>query len=735
MRYIITCLLYVYAFYTHGQISFEYDQSIPIKVDGENLLNPWAGGINSAQYNTADLNNDGIDDLILFDRTSNKVSTYLAEDNKYKYMPDYESYFPTGMTNWVIMRDYDCDGKKDIFTSSAFGITLYRNISEGGEPAWEVSADPVTTLGTGSVINLKVNGSDIPAIEDMDGDGDLDILMFGFNGGEIQYHQNFTIERTGGCGVPDFERITNNWGDFSECGCGVFAFKGENCRPSGGRELHVSGKSLLAYDMDGDGDMEVVIGEEDCNRLYLFENKGNATDPIIDGFVTFPNATAPVNLITFPAAFLEDINFDGKKDLLVSPNRSSNSLFSPSNFQKSSWMYSNMGSNSIPNFQFDSFNFLQSEMIDHGNNSSVAFVDEDGDGDLDMLVTSHGQVGRLTGYKSQISLYRNVGTKASPAFELENDDYLTFSLSQFANMKLQIADVNGDGKKDLVIATTLLNSFGYLVFYLANTSSDGLNFTDQQLTVLSGQLASFDNPFYFDIDKDGLIDLLVGRSNGNLSYFKNFGTSEVPDFQLETDNFYDIELSFTNRNLVPTVGDLDGDGNMELITTDGSGQLSIYKNFLNHLNAPFAREKDNYFNTLTENRGEFRLGTKTLPVAVDLYNSGTPVIVLGTAQGGLQMLKNTEASSPNFENSNNLLSVFPNPGLVNFNDGIIEINSKEPLSVRIISVLGKEIYSDLPITPLENLKLPIDALPVGMYLVLGERDGKIVDETKFVIVD
>ena len=55
---------------------------------------PWAGGLNAAHYNTMDLNHDGKDDLVLFDRTADKVITFLQQNNQYQYAPDYESFFP-----------------------------------------------------------------------------------------------------------------------------------------------------------------------------------------------------------------------------------------------------------------------------------------------------------------------------------------------------------------------------------------------------------------------------------------------------------------------------------------------------------------------------------------------------------------------------------------------------------------------------------------------------------------
>ena len=45
------------------------------------LANPWAGGFNSAQFSTIDVNGDGRDDLFTFDRTNQVISVFLQKNN------------------------------------------------------------------------------------------------------------------------------------------------------------------------------------------------------------------------------------------------------------------------------------------------------------------------------------------------------------------------------------------------------------------------------------------------------------------------------------------------------------------------------------------------------------------------------------------------------------------------------------------------------------------------------
>jgi hypothetical protein len=54
-----------------------------------------------------------------------KILTYLHVGNRYEYAPEYESLFPVEVTQWLLLRDLNCDGKKDLFTSDPFGMVAF----------------------------------------------------------------------------------------------------------------------------------------------------------------------------------------------------------------------------------------------------------------------------------------------------------------------------------------------------------------------------------------------------------------------------------------------------------------------------------------------------------------------------------------------------------------------------------------------------------------------------------
>lgn len=85
---------------SNGAFKFQYDQRPTVSLMERSLRNPWVGGLNTTQYPTMRLNDDARDDLVVFDRTTDKVSTFIAIDNPsgggttWQYAPQYKTTFP-----------------------------------------------------------------------------------------------------------------------------------------------------------------------------------------------------------------------------------------------------------------------------------------------------------------------------------------------------------------------------------------------------------------------------------------------------------------------------------------------------------------------------------------------------------------------------------------------------------------------------------------------------------------
>ena len=182
---------------------------------------PWAGGLNYAQIADFDFDFDGNLDLFVFDRSSNNIRVYTQEgtgaNRHYQLVYNAAQYFPEDIRYRATLVDYDNDGRKDLFTYGIGGLAVYRNIGNTTDGLqWELVTDLLYSQYPNNYSNLYVSSSDIPAIVDVDFDGDLDILTFNIGGQHVEYHQNQSMEMYG---IPDslvFVVQNQCWGKFTE---------------------------------------------------------------------------------------------------------------------------------------------------------------------------------------------------------------------------------------------------------------------------------------------------------------------------------------------------------------------------------------------------------------------------------------------------------------------------------------------------------------------------------------
>jgi hypothetical protein len=712
---------------------------VPVMQNGKLLKTPFAGGINAAQYGKVDLTGDGVEDLVIFDRAGNKFTTYIAENNQWIYSPDHAALLPSGIENWIVFADYNCDGKKDIFTWTTFGMKVLKNISVGAQVKWEEVANPLFTQGFSTMTNLQVNMTDIPAIVDLDGDGDLDILVFNFAAGNyIEFHKNLSMENNGNCNELTYKRVGVSWGDFTECSCNKFGF-GERCDAGQAFEdmeedldddvkriMHAAGKALLALDMNGNGVKDLILGMEDCNELYQLNNHGTKDDALIRSHTNlFPNENAPAAFYTFPAAFYEDIDFDGINDLLVSTNLALNPD-GMMDLTNTSWLYLNKGQNDNPDFQFVKKNFLQEQMIDIGSHAVPAFIDIDGDGDLDLII---GQRGRNEGgsFSSSLVLFENTGTPESPSLELKNNDYLNIKSLGLYNIKPQVIDINADGKADLVFSATNFNNHRTSIYYLLNKSNSPVpKFEIQDLKQLDF-LIHFSESFVLnDIDNDGKIDLLHARSTGRIDYYKNKGTVASPQFELEKAAILGLSVDFSRANPIITVADIDRDGKEELILADRSGIVKIFTFFKNQLDGSPTPEINIFDNKLIGQNSFSNFGFAANIAIGDLFGDGYPAMMVGTQQGGLLLFRND--SHLNDDDFKLQVKVFPNPA-----NSYLNIRVNDQARAEIYNSLGQRVHEISILEKGAIFNLDTSAFQEGLYILKIFGQSKKSAASRFIV--
>ncbi|MCB0395891.1 MAG: T9SS type A sorting domain-containing protein [Flavobacteriales bacterium] len=517
-----------------AQIEFSRWNTIPVSENGKALTKAWDGGLNYPQFSMTDMDMDGEKDLLVFDRSGNKVLTYIFQGGTdtihYKYEPEYRKSFPP-LHDWVLLVDYNCDGKEDIITQNNGSITVYKNVSTSNQLIFTLAKWEVKTKYQSGTSNLYISSADIAAFADVDRDGDLDVLTFGFGTTTVEYHQNKSMDLYGHCDSLVFEMKASCWGKFEEPDTSNAVNMNINCSSyinppdRSSQKVRHTGSTLLALDMDSDRDMDLMIGDVSNNNLKMLTNGLDTTRSIITAQdPTFPSYDIPVALDLFPAPFYLDLDHDGVKDLIVGAN-----AMNISEDRKSAWFYKNNGATDAPVFEFKKNALLQEEMIELGREAHPVFFDYNSDGLMDLVVGNRSHYVPVNTHVGSLALYKNTGTASNPAFSLITNDYMNLSTLSLYNLHPTFGDMDGDGDLDMIIGDA-----SGVMHYFKNTAGAGntASFSLSEANYKGLDVGSNACPQIMDMNRDGKRDLVVGETNGNLNYFINIGTTNVPQFTM-----------------------------------------------------------------------------------------------------------------------------------------------------------------------------------------------------------
>jgi hypothetical protein len=693
----------------------ETEQTLNFTIAGNSLDASCIGGLNNPQFSFIDLNLDGDEDLFIFDRSNDVIRTFLfnASTSAYSYAPEYERLFPQGLDQFVLLKDYNCDGKADIFTYFQAAFRVYQNTSTT-ELSFEKVTDKIRSNYGAFTSNAYVLAGDIPALVDVDNDGDLDILTFGTVNSEnsIEFHRNLSQDLYNSCDSLVFEVPTQCWGKVQEPSNSSLleAISCKGVVPPGGRGARHAGSTVLLIDPDNDGDKDLVIGDVQTNSLVFGLNIGDENEATIDvnqQTTDFPNAIDPATIDFLVAGYELDIDRDGKKDLVLSSNNSVDSSFNAGHV----WYYRN---NSAPlaDYQLQSTDFIIGDMLDLGSNTDPETMDVNGDGRMDLLIAMDYLKSPTQNTKSRIYYFEQ---ESNGSFTLVDDDFAGLSALQLVAVNITLGDMDGDGDQDLIAG----DGSGAL-HYSENITIGGVsNFSLVQSNYMGINISYNASPDIADLNDDGLPDLLVGGLLGSVNFFENTGSETSAFFSstptIEKLGGIDVSAACCVGHAHPKFIENNAFGSDKyLFVGSDEKRIDVFK-VNEDLSSNFARVDSLLFNA-----------GRLTPCPADLDGNGIYEMLCGTGEGGLKYYTRTSNTPVGLTTASNYNSAsfkaFPNPANSQLN---IEFNKAVSGPLELIDVSGRSIFHSL-IESQRQEQLNTQSLEQGIYILkFSSNDGVI----------
>lgn len=327
---------------------------------------------------------------------------------------------------------------------------------------------------------------------DCDGDLDLDVLLVGRN--TSQYDSSLIYRKLND---GSFTNIYQNL--------------------SAGDLLGNHSGSTIWSDLDGDGDLDVLITGEEGSRLH--RNNGDGTFTFLSGAV--PNWN-------WSRAATGDFTGDGRPDIVLLQSFVGTGAGAAGLFVNQGGLTFADQPGAVP---------------PSPNEMALAAADFDLDGDLDLVVA-----GREVFSGSTCLIYRNDG--------LGNFSSVGFGLPGFASGTVAWGDFDNDGDPDL-----LLGGVGWSAQPLYLFRNDGIEFEDTGL-----ELPTLANPVaaWGDFDNDGWLDFVVAGGSGTT-------VSTLLYHNQRNGTFTNVAASLPGMTLGSlTWADEDGDGRLDLLI-NGAG--------------------------------------------------------------------------------------------------------------------------------------------------------------------
>jgi len=245
--------------------------------------------------------------------------------------------------------------------------------------------------------------------------------------------------------------------------------------------------------------------------------------------------------------WLEDVNGDGRADLVT--RDSGNNL--------NVWLSNGTGYSSI----VSSLPASHPGATAIGENNRILFADVNGDGKTDLAIRDSGN--NLNIWLSNSTGYSSVASSV----------WLTYSTATYLseNNRIWFADVNGDGRADLLVR----DSGNNLNVWLSNGTGYSSIVSSLPLTYTTATYLSENNRIWFtDVNGDGKADLLLRDSGNGL----NIKLSEGVGFTGQTSYLLltGPTATYLSENNRIWFADVNGDGHADLLVRDSGNNINVH---------------------------------------------------------------------------------------------------------------------------------------------------------------